>query len=268
MPLRKRIACCALLAALGGTCISAHAEEVRSGRYQSVMPVPTESQRSPLDAVVAVSFPATVATVGQALTHVLPRSGYALAGAVASDPAQAVLLSRPLPRVHRDLGPMPLSQMLEVLSGQAWLLVIDPVHRLVAFELRPEYRSQWATSLAMAPGAFEADSAARADTLVRAKPPVTEQADDAREHVIIARGDTLSAVAEWLADNGEASPFQWMHALFEANRDSFGHVAGVPNMNIIGAGAVLRVPKASPTASPAEARSLVVDHYRAWQDSL
>jgi type IV pili sensor histidine kinase/response regulator len=44
------------------------------------------------------------------------------------------LFALPLPDAHRSLGPMPLQTALETLTGPAFRLVEDPVHRLLTFE--------------------------------------------------------------------------------------------------------------------------------------
>ena len=49
-------------------------------------------------------------------------------------PASLYLMVLPLPAVHRSIGPMSLKRALETLAGPAFLLIEDPVHRLVAFE--------------------------------------------------------------------------------------------------------------------------------------
>jgi len=46
-----------------------------------------------------------------------------------------VLLDLPLPAIHRTIGPMTLDRALNTLSGEAFELIVDPVHRKVAFEL-------------------------------------------------------------------------------------------------------------------------------------
>ena len=81
------------------------------------------------------------ATVGEALSHLLERSGYRLASLEASDPALPLLLKNPLPMVHRVLGPVTLRNALNMLAGSVWNLVIDPVNRIVSFELLDEYKN-------------------------------------------------------------------------------------------------------------------------------
>jgi len=109
-------------------------QEVQVGRYSSVRPVPTAEQINLLSALVTVRFPETVATVGQAVDHLLGPSGYRLAPDSVAGPQRAALLALSLPEPHRSLGPMPLRTALETLAGPAFRLVEDPVHRLVSFE--------------------------------------------------------------------------------------------------------------------------------------
>ena len=111
------------------------ADEVQIGRYASVQALPTPAQADLLAVIVSVTFPAEITTVGLAAQHLLERSGYRLAEGGAADPAQRNLLGLPLPAAHRALGPLRLRTALETLAGPAFVLVEDPVHRLVTFEL-------------------------------------------------------------------------------------------------------------------------------------
>lgn len=114
--------------------------DVRVGRYTTISPVPTREQSDPLSVVIQVSFDPQIATVGESLTHLLIRSGYRLANQTSSDPYLSILLSRPLPQVHRHLGPIRLDAALTTLAGPAWDLVVDPVNRLISYELLDRYR--------------------------------------------------------------------------------------------------------------------------------
>lgn len=132
-----------LLAALLFYSLSAtsHAESIyRISRYASIEPVATHEQSHPLSVVVSVNFTDRVNTVGDAIRHLLLRSGYRLADVRVSDPSLPILLSRPLPMIHRTLGPITLDNALVTLAGDAWDLVVDPVNRLVSFELLKQYR--------------------------------------------------------------------------------------------------------------------------------
>ncbi len=113
----------------------------RISRYATVNPVATPEQAKPLSVVVTLDFTDQVRTVGDAIHHLLSRSGYRLADLTVSDPAMPVLLNQPLPLIHRHLGPITIENALVTLAGDAWDLVVDPVNRLVSFELLEQYRS-------------------------------------------------------------------------------------------------------------------------------
>ncbi|MGH8346295.1 MAG: PilL N-terminal domain-containing protein [Pseudomonas sp.] len=107
---------------------------VRQDRYTLVSTRPTLEQRQPLYQLINIQIaPALHANVGDALRHVLQRSGYTLCpGSV----ELAVLFNRPLPAVHYQLGPISLLDALTVIGGPTWRLDIDPVHRTVCYALR------------------------------------------------------------------------------------------------------------------------------------
>lgn len=107
---------------------------VRQDRHTLVSTRPTREQRQPLFQLITVQIsPALHATVGDALRHVLQRSGYSLC---ANRAEVTTLFSRPLPAVQHQLGPMALLDALTILGGPAWRLVIDPVERSVCYALR------------------------------------------------------------------------------------------------------------------------------------
>ncbi len=107
---------------------------VRQDRYTLVSTRPTLEQRQPLFQLITMQIsPALHATVGDALRHVLQRSGYSLC---ANRGEVTTLFSRPLPAVQHQLGPMALLDALTILGGPAWRLVIDPVERSVCYALR------------------------------------------------------------------------------------------------------------------------------------
>jgi len=108
-------------------------------RYSTMAPVPRTAEVQPLHTVISVTFPGEVHKVGDALSFLLRRSGYRLAPTEAADPAVDVLMDHTLPAVHRRLGPITLIRALTTLAGPAWKLVVDPVHRLVSFDLAPQY---------------------------------------------------------------------------------------------------------------------------------
>ncbi|UVO20047.1 MULTISPECIES: PilL N-terminal domain-containing protein [Pseudomonadaceae] len=107
-----------------------HVPVVRYGRYTLVELTPTAVQQDLLLQVVDVSIPRTLhASVGDALRHVLRRSGYQLCSGGDID----VLGSLPLPAAHYHLGPLQLRDALLTLAGPARTLHIDHSTRRVCF---------------------------------------------------------------------------------------------------------------------------------------
>jgi type IV pili sensor histidine kinase/response regulator len=117
---------------------------VHIARYSVVSPTPTIAQQDVLKVMVTVNMPGPIVTVGDAIHHLLKPSGYALARFDAQGPEVIQLLNLPLPAVHRKLGPMPLQEALLTLASPAFRLYTDPVHRLIAYDLKPDYQLELA----------------------------------------------------------------------------------------------------------------------------
>ncbi|MNE69091.1 hypothetical protein D3C80_1647940 [compost metagenome] len=74
------------------------------------------------------------ASVGDAMRHVLLRSGYQLCEAAEA----ATLFALPLPAAHLSLGPLMLRDALLTLAGPAWALSVDDLNRQVCFQRHPD----------------------------------------------------------------------------------------------------------------------------------
>jgi len=116
--------------------------EVQVGRYQTVVLQADENQVDLLSSMVELELPEQINTVGQAISYLLDGSGYRLLSAKLAEPYRVLLFALPLPKAQRQLGPLSLRQALELLSGPAFRLVIEPVYRLVTFELVPTSASK------------------------------------------------------------------------------------------------------------------------------
>lgn len=89
-------------------------------------------------------------TVLEGLLEMLNGTGYRLASEAAADPEIGCLYEQPYPENQRQVGPIELGAALERLAGPGWQLVVDPVNRLVSFEVKPSYRQR-----AIAPAATD-----------------------------------------------------------------------------------------------------------------
>lgn len=103
---------------------------VRYGRYTLVELVPEPAQRDLMRQVIEVVIPPDLdANVGDALRHVLRRSGYRLC----DNEGAAALYALPLPAAHLHLGPLMLRDTLLTLAGPAWDVSVDDGTRQVCF---------------------------------------------------------------------------------------------------------------------------------------
>ncbi|EDL3641543.1 hypothetical protein CLF59_12075 [Salmonella enterica subsp. enterica serovar Muenchen] len=116
-------------------------EVTRSGRYTLVNVKSADAQREPLNQLIDITMPGQlVNSVGDGFRYLLFQSGYSLCGGYGADFAE--LLNRPLPAIQRKIGPMRLSEALQVVAGPAWRMSVDEVNREVCFVLRDAYLTQ------------------------------------------------------------------------------------------------------------------------------
>lgn len=79
------------------------------------------------------------ASIYQALSALLHRSGYKLDPQINSVPVLRSILNSPVPHIHRKFDNNKAHDIARALIGPTFNLVVDPINRLVNFELRPEY---------------------------------------------------------------------------------------------------------------------------------
>ena len=120
----------------------------RYGRYTLVEMVPEPAQRDLLRQVIEILIPPTLdASVGDALRHVLLRTGYRLCDTTEA----AALYALPLPAAHLRLGPLSLRDALLALAGPAWELSVDDASRAVCFTRVTTARAPSASPIPAAP---------------------------------------------------------------------------------------------------------------------
>lgn len=103
-------------------------------RYSVIRPGPTPGQQDLLAVSLPRQVPNEIATVGGALEWVIKDSGYRLADSDRLTSDVKALMNLPLPNAHRRFQALPLKAVIALLAGPAFVLVHDPVHRLLAFE--------------------------------------------------------------------------------------------------------------------------------------
>lgn len=237
---------------------SGTAGELRVGRYTFIEPGADTDQLDILSVVVSDTFPKRVDTVGEALEVILANSGYRLAPDYAACPSMAEVKSWPLPRVHRDFGPIQLIDALTMLVGtETHTLVVDPVHRLVSFEATPRYRE------IAYPEAMQAPTLPNQRRFGTTAQPQSLITRGTTGYGPIQRDDELFHIAEQLPRPSGVTHEQMMVALYAANPRAFCH----DNMNCLNKGLYLRYPatRTLVAVDTAEAKEIVKAHWRRWK---
>jgi len=103
-------------------------------RYSVIHPHSTFGQQNLLAVAVPIRIPNDIVTLGGALEWVIKDSGYRLAASSRLTTDVEDMLKLPLPKAHRQFQALPIQDVVSLLVGSAFVLVHDPVHRLLAFE--------------------------------------------------------------------------------------------------------------------------------------
>ncbi len=116
------------------------------GRYLTVSNKPKSSQVDLLSQIIQVRFPQNVQTVGDAINYILRLSGYSLIPNERMSSALKITLTKPLPAIDRNFGPMSLKDALTTLAGIAFNLAQDPLNRTVDFRIKPQFKRVYTDS--------------------------------------------------------------------------------------------------------------------------
>jgi conjugative transfer region protein (TIGR03748 family) len=125
--------------------LSVNAGEADSqvGRYLTVSHKTNSSQMHLLSQSIQVRFPKNVQTIGDAINYLLRFSGYSLVAIGQMNSALKTTISKPLPVIDRELGPISLKNGLVTLVGPAFYIKEDPINRLVDFRLKPAFAKRY-----------------------------------------------------------------------------------------------------------------------------
>jgi conjugative transfer region protein (TIGR03748 family) len=138
--MKRRIIAMILLSMLFNNACLADDNVTQISRYLTVTNKPKFSQTNLLSQLVQVRFTQNIQTIGDAMNYLLRFSGYSLISDTQRNSALKIILTKHLPIIDREMGPMTLSDGLTTLSGPAFELIHDPVNRTVDFKLKPAYQ--------------------------------------------------------------------------------------------------------------------------------
>ena len=134
---RAAIVSCALM-------VSSNAfasDYTQTNRYTKIENVVSHAQANPLKVVVNTDLPQSVVSVRDAMEFLLMRSGYVLASDDVLSEEAISMLRLQLPAIQRRIEHVTLDLSLSMLAGNAFDLVVDPIHRKVAFTVKPEFQA-------------------------------------------------------------------------------------------------------------------------------
>ncbi len=103
-------------------------------RYSVLQPSPALEQQDVLAVAAPLHIPEEIDTVGGAVEWVLNPSGYRLVSSDQWSTEVKDLLNLPLPNARRRFEALSIKDIIALLVGPAFVLVHDPVHRLMSFE--------------------------------------------------------------------------------------------------------------------------------------
>lgn len=112
---------------------------IKTDRYTLAVMEPTQSSVNPLYTAVTAAFATDVITIGEAVDEVLDGTGYRIRRNADQTHRgiylDSILLNQPLPAAHRELGPLPLIEILQVIAGSSWTVKGSDLSRTVTFTL-------------------------------------------------------------------------------------------------------------------------------------
>lgn len=237
---------------------------IQESRYVTQQVGPTLAQADLMKSVIRVSIPERVLSVGAAIQYLLKPYGYQLDDEMGPPESLAayVLLTRPLPEPHRTLNTMTLHDALEVLGGDSFDVLINPVLRTVGYRLKPglqEHVSEADWDEAKATWIAGADASLGAAPITL--PPKAEKGFiETPDYGPVKPGDTLGGIVLGLGLKGLTMAQALVHT-FQSNPGAFAN----NNMNHLLVGVYLTVPPWRDELLPPSAASRVVDeHFRLW----
>lgn len=126
---------------LSGTCYAQQSSDTyhQLNRFTKIKTDLNRVQSNPLLTIVKIKFPPSVKTVGDSIRYSLVESGYSLVPFDNMTEETKTLMNLPLPRIHRTISFVSLENLLKVLAGDVFTLLVDPVTRQISFVTNIEY---------------------------------------------------------------------------------------------------------------------------------
>lgn len=123
--------------------LTVDAIQLQDGRYGISTPQSHYFQRNPLQQTFSGTLPAEVKTVGAAIIYLLQGSSYRIAPPTRTEfDVMYTLLNLPVAEVQRAYEQVQLAEILQLLGGSAFQVMVDDVHRVIGYQLQAAYQKQ------------------------------------------------------------------------------------------------------------------------------
>jgi conjugative transfer region protein (TIGR03748 family) len=106
-------------------------------RYTFAKEYIPNQQSNLLDQNISIIFNNKVATIDGAITLLLFNSGFRLQAQNHQDQFTKLMLANSLPATQKSIKNATLKQTLLALTGRKFKIVVDPIHRLISFKIKP-----------------------------------------------------------------------------------------------------------------------------------
>lgn len=109
-------------------------DTVALSRYIEVSTDVDRQQRNPLQAVISIAYPPNISTVRQAISYTISSTGYTMNDLSITPEETRIMYTLNLPEVHRKFEHVKVINILQTLVGDAFISMVDPINRKVAFK--------------------------------------------------------------------------------------------------------------------------------------
>ncbi|MGH1441472.1 MAG: FimV/HubP family polar landmark protein [Cellvibrionaceae bacterium] len=240
-------------------------DSIKVNRYSDISTSPPVEQHDLLSVIIQLRIPSEIKTVGKAIEFLLLPSGYSMADISAKNDSQYYLYALTLPDIHREFDSVSLRSALEVLGGESFSLMVNPVKRTIGYQLNKVHKNYIS---AKEISSAKNDWLKNQDNLAsEPKGFITDTSDtETSRHYYgpVTRGQTLSSIAYTL-NHYQASAEKIMTALYLKNSGSFLD----ENMNWLIEGTRLILPRKAfvQSISAKQAQQFVLSHYQQWKSA-
>ena len=116
-------------------------KEIQISRYTTQKEEIPSNKIDLLQQNISISFGPSITNIKQALEQLLENTGLRLQNSQNQDEYTQAMLANPLPATQRVIQNASLKQTLLALTGDKFDIVVDPIHRIISFKIKPTVKA-------------------------------------------------------------------------------------------------------------------------------